>query len=103
MEELDDMFEGTGLIDKDGNEIDLWCHKLASDMKRLEEVFAEVVTENTTVASQGRVLDSNGNEVKNYADGLPAKLRFHLPKNSTSFTIEYPGGKISQDISEIFA
>ncbi len=100
MEELDDMFEGTGLKDQEGNEIDLWCHKLASDMKRLEEVFAEVVSENTVVASQGRILDSQNQEVVNYHDGLPAKLRFTLPKGSTSFTLEYPGGQVKQDIQE---
>ena len=102
MEELDDMFEGSGLQDPDGNDLDLWCHKLASDMKRLEEVFAEVVTENTIVAAQGRVTDSSGNEVASYPDGLPAKIRFRMPKNSKSFTVEYPGGKIVQDIREIF-
>ena len=102
MQLLDDMFEGIGLKDPQGNEIDLWCHKLASDMKKLEEVFAEVVSENTIVASQGRIFDSKGNEVKSYNDGLPAKLRFYLPKNSHSFALEYPGGKIVQDISEVF-
>ena len=100
MEELDDMFEGSGLKDAEGNEIDLWCHKLASDMKRLEEVFAEVVSENTTVASQGRILDGAGKEVVSYADGLPAKLRFILPLGNKTFTVEFPGGKIVQDISE---
>lgn len=102
MQLLDDMFEGKDLKDPQGNKIDLWCHKLASDMKKLEEVFAEVVSENTLVAPQGRILDSKGNEVKSYKDGLPAKLRFCLPKNSHFFTLEYPGGKILQDISEVF-
>ncbi len=102
MQLLDDMFEGIGLKDPEGNEIDLWCHKLASDMKKLEEVFAEVVSEHTLVASQGRILDDQGKEVKSYKDGLPAKLRFYLPKKSHSFTLEYPGGKIIQDISEVF-
>ena len=102
MQLLDDMFEGMELKDPEGNEIDLWCHKLASDMKKLEEIFAEVVSENTILADQGRVLDDRGNEVKSYKDGLPAKLRFSLPKNSKSFTLEYPGGKVVQDISEVF-
>ena len=102
MEELDDMFEGTELEDPEGNEIDLWCHKLASDMQRMEEVFAEVVSENTTVAPNGKILDSYGNVIANYADGLPAKFRFNMPKNSKSFTLELANGSITQDISEVF-
>jgi hypothetical protein len=102
MEELDDMFEGTGLQDPNGNNIDLWCHKLASDMKRMEDVFAEVVSENTIIIPQGKILDDKGNVVRSYSDGLPAKFRFMLPKSSHSFTLEYPGGSVSQDISEVF-
>lgn len=100
MEELDDMFEGSGIQDREGNDIDLWDHKLASDMKKIEEIFAEVVSENTIVAGSGRIYDSSGQIVKEYADGVPSLLRFSLPSGSVSFALEIAGNKITQDITE---
>lgn len=99
MEALDDLDYGGLTNPKDGAEIDLWDHKLASEMKKLEEVFAEVVSENTMVAASGRVL-TNGRVVKEYADGVPALLRFTLPAGSKAFTLEFPGGGVTQDITE---
>jgi hypothetical protein len=101
MEELDDMFEGSGLKTPAGEEIDIWDHKLAADMKKLDEIFSEVVDENTIVTSSGKVLDAAGNVAKEYSDGVPAVLKFTLPKGSTSFTLEWPGGNVKQDISEV--
>ncbi len=100
MEELDDMFEGSGIKDPEGNDIDLWDHQLASDMNKLEEVFKEVVSEKMIVAGSGRILDDTGKVVKEFPDGVPALLRFNLPSSAKSFTLEFPGGKITQDISE---
>jgi hypothetical protein len=100
MEELDDMFEGSGLKDPDGNDIDLWDHKLAAEMRKIEEIFAEVVSEDTVVTATGKVLNQAGVVAKEYADGLPAMLRFKLPAGSTAFTIEFPGGSVTQDITE---
>src|SRR5262249_31537546 len=69
MEELDDLDTGT--------EVDLWDHKLASEMRQLADIFAEVVDKNARVADSGKVLDSQGNVVKNYSDtGVPALLEF---------------------------
>ncbi len=100
MEELDDMFEGSGLKDPQGNPIDLWDHMLASEMRKIEEIFAEVVSEDAVVAASGRVLDGTGQVAKDYADGVPALLRFTLPAGSTAFTLEFPGGSVTQDLSE---
>jgi len=101
MEELDDMFEGSGLkMPGNGDDIDLWDHKLASEMRQLHEVFAEVVSEKIIVADSGRVLDSSGRVVMDYSDGVPALLRFNLPRGSRSFTLDLPGHKVTQDISE---
>src|SRR4051812_20872654 len=47
MEELDDLDTGT--------DVDLWDHKLASEMRMLEEIFAEVVDKNARVAERGRI------------------------------------------------
>ncbi|MBA4064892.1 MAG: VWA domain-containing protein [Isosphaera sp.] len=100
MEELDDMFEGSGLRDPDGNEIDLWDHKLASEMRKIEEIFAEVVSDSTVVAATGKVVNQAGAVAKEYPDGLPALLRFKLPPGSTAFTVEFPGGSVTQDITD---
>ncbi|MFM9963710.1 MAG: VWA domain-containing protein [Planctomycetaceae bacterium] len=101
MEELDDMFEGSNLRTPKGKEIDIWDHKIASEMQKLEEIFSEIVDEDMIVVESGRILDNQGRSVKEYGDGVPAVLKFDLPTGSTSFTLEYPGGNIVQDISEV--
>ena len=82
-----------------GNDIDLWDHKLAAEMRKIEEIFAEVVSEDATVAASGRVTNQAGVLCKNYPDGLPALLRFKMPPGSTGFTIDFPGGSITQDLT----
>jgi hypothetical protein len=103
MEELDDMFAGSGLKDQSGREVDLWDHKLAGQMQKVEEIFAEVVSEDTVVVSSGRVVDSAGKSVKEYPDGVPALLRFSLPAGAKAFTLEFPGGSVTQDLTEVLA
>jgi len=103
MEELDDINYG-GLRDKNGDEIDLWDHKMAKDMKKLEEIFAEAVSDRIILAPSAIITDSNGNAVQpkgraSYADGLPALLEFTMPSGSHSFTLTLPTGKtITQQI-----
>jgi hypothetical protein len=93
MEDLDDLDTGT--------DIDLWDHKLAAEMRQLQEIFAEVVDRNARVADNGKILDAQGRMVKNYSDtGLPALLTFDLPPGSTFFTLEVNGQKIHQPISD---
>jgi len=100
MEELDDMFEGSGIRTPAGDDVDLWDHKLAREMRQLQEVFAEVVSEKIIVADRGRILDASGRSVADYSDGVPALLRFSLPKGCTSFTLELPGGRVTQNLAE---
>lgn len=77
MEELDDLDTGTGL--------DLWDHKLAAEMRVLQEIFAEVVDRNARVADHGRVLDDRGRVLKDYTGhGLPACLEFEAPLGSNN-------------------
>ena len=91
MEELDDLDSGT--------EVDLWDHKLAAEMRVLQEIFAEVVESNARVADNGKILDSQGRVVKNYSDtGLPAKLDFELPAGSAYFILDVEGKQIRQDL-----
>ena len=101
MGKLDDMFEGSNLRTPKGKEIDIWDHKIANDMQKLEEIFAEIVDEDTIVVESGRILDNQGKVVKEYHDGVPAKLNFDLPAGTTGFTLEWPGGNVVQDISEV--
>jgi hypothetical protein len=104
MEELDDLDYG-GLKDPKDQELDLWDHKLAAEMQKLEEIFAEVVSENTILAPSAEIFDSMGNSVKpngrgSYADGLPALLDFDALAGTTSFTLVLPGGnKVVQEIT----
>ena len=100
LEELDDLDEDEefGCIrDPHGDIIDLWDHKLASNMNSLEEIFAEVVTRNMIIAPSAEVVDSDGEKVtpldrESYSDGLPALLEFKVPSKSTSFTLRLPDG-----------
>jgi hypothetical protein len=103
MEALDDLDYG-GLKSPDGQEIDLWDHKLASEMQKIEEIFAEVVSSDTILAPSADILDSSGNPVKpngrsSYKDGLPALLDFTMPSGTTGFSLEISGApKIIQTI-----
>lgn len=93
MEELDDLDTGT--------QIDLWDHKLASELTRLEQIFAEVVDENARVADRGKILDPQGRVIKDYSDtGLPAKLEFQVPSGTPYFTLEVHGNRIHQGLSD---
>jgi hypothetical protein len=93
MEELDDLDTGTS--------VDLWDHKLASEMRVLEEIFAEVVDKNARVADDGKILDPQGKTVKNYSDsGLPAVLQFEVPASADYFTLEVGGNRIHQGLRD---
>jgi hypothetical protein len=94
------LFEGSSIKDPDGNDIALWDHKLAGEMQKVEEIFAYVVSENSLIASNGRILNPAVNVAKEYTDGLPALLRFLLSAESTSFSLEFPVGSVTQDITE---
>ncbi len=93
LEELDDLDTGT--------EVDLWDHKLAAEMRVLQEIFAEVVDKNARVSDHGRILDPSGSVVKDYSDtGLPAFLDFDAPAGAAYFTLDVNGSKIHQGLSD---
>jgi hypothetical protein len=93
MEELDDLDTGT--------EVDLWDHKLASEMRVLQEIFAEVVDKNARVSDHGKVRDPQGRVLKDYSDtGLPAFLEFEAPAGTEYFTLEVSGNRIHQGLSD---
>lgn len=90
MEELDDLDSGTN--------VDIWDHKIAKDMRALVEIFAEVVSENQIVAPSARLYAADGQVIKNFSDGLPARVTFALPSNSSYFELEVAGEKIRQAV-----
>ena len=90
--ELDDLDTGT--------DVDLWDHKLASEMRQLAEIFAEVVDQNTRVADRGRILDPKGQVLKDYSTGLPAYLEFEVPTGIAYFTLEVNGSRCHQPLSD---
>jgi hypothetical protein len=93
MEELDDLDTGT--------EVDLWDHKLAGEMRQLQEIFAEVVDKNARIADNGRILDPQGRVIKDYSDtGMSAYLEFDMPPGAEYFTLEVNGSKIHQGLSD---
>jgi hypothetical protein len=90
MERLDDL----------ESPVDLWDHKLASELRVIQQIFAEVVDKHARVADNGKVLDAHGRVVKNYSDtGLPALLEFDLPAGSSHFTLEVNGKRIRQGLA----
>jgi hypothetical protein len=90
MEELDDLDSGTP--------VDVWDHKIAADMRSLVEIFAEVVSENQIIAPSARIYDSAGQLVRNFTDGLPARVAFQMPFASQWFELEVAGQRIRQSI-----
>ena len=93
MEALDDLDLGT--------DIDLWDHKLAAEIRVLEQIFAEVVDRNPRVSPTGRVLTPDGKVVRDFSDtGVPALLEFEMPAGSKYFTLEVPGHRIHQALSD---
>lgn len=93
MEELDDLHTGTHL--------DLWDHKIAREMRVLQEIFAEVVDKKARVADHGKIKDADGRLIKDYAgEGLPAFLDFEVPPETKSFTLEVNGVTVTQDLPD---
>jgi hypothetical protein len=93
MEELDDLETGT--------DVDLWDHKLASEMRVLQEIFAEVVDKNARIADKARLLDHQGKVVKDFSDtGMSAYLEFEVPAGTPYFTLEVNGNRIHQGLSD---
>src|SRR5262249_10536716 len=93
MEELDDLDTGT--------DVDLWDHKLASEMRVLREIFAEVVDKNARIADKARILDPTGKTVKDFSDtGMSAFIEFEIDARAQYFTLEVNGNRIHQGLSD---
>jgi len=100
LERFDDMFEGSGI------DYDLWSHGMVASMKDEADImgvlYGELIDEDTPITSSGgRVEDSKGRELIAWADGMPGKFRFILPKGEKKFFIRTPNQDIEQDCSEV--
>lgn len=100
LERFDDMFEGTNI------DYDLWSHGMVASMRDegdiLSVLYGELITEDTVIAPTGRVETKSGQLLLSWADGMPGKFRFVLPKGEKEFVIKAVGKEISQDITEAF-
>lgn len=100
LERFNNMFENTKLK----GQVDIWASGVAADMREESDiigvVFGELMSEDTTVASFGRIT-AGGKELKTFPDGLPGKFRFVLPKGANQFTVETPNGSVTQDLTGV--
>ncbi|WP_439631568.1 vWA domain-containing protein [Gemmata sp.] len=90
MEELDDLDTGT--------DVDVWDHKIAAEMRGLLDIFAEVVDENQIVAPRAALLDPSGTVVKQFLDGMPARVTFRLPAAAAWFELEIEDQRVRQPL-----
>ncbi len=99
LNELNNMFVGSGKKLPSGSDVDIWDHKIASEMNKLEEIFTEIVDESTIVVASGRIVDDKGRIAREYAQGLPAVLKFELPLDSGAFRLEWADGSVEQSLT----
>jgi len=107
LEDLDDLDEDPeygNIQDSKGETIDIWDYKLAANIKKLEEIFAEVVSANSIIAPTAQIVGSDGVPVQptdrlSYADGLPSLLEFTMADGNTSFTLTVNENEITQPIT----
>ena len=91
MGELDDLDTGT--------EVDIWDHKIASDLRGVNEIIVELVDETKIVSdASATIYDASGIVVAQLTDGLPAKVTFTMPATSTFFELEIGDKRIKQTV-----
>jgi hypothetical protein len=90
MEELDDLDTGT--------DVDVWDHKIAQEMRALNEIIVELVDESKIVAPNAVIYDDSGQVAERFTDGLPAKAEFTMPASSKYFELEVGGRRIKQSV-----
>ncbi len=84
---------------------DLWDFKLAADMRKKEEIFAETASERFILCKGAEIIDSNGLPVKPingvpFHEALPAIMDFTMSPGATAFTLRLPNGRqVTQNIS----
>lgn len=89
MVELDDLDTGT--------DVDIWDHKIASEMRALSEIMVELVDEIVAPVS-ATIYDANGQAVAKFADGLPSSVSFTMPTSSDYFELVVGEKRIHQSV-----
>lgn len=98
MDELNDMFEGSGLNDPNGESIDMWDARLVSEMGSLWDVLGEVDF-GIELPVSTKIYDDKGKEVLSYADGTPMKLSFQVPVGTPKVTVVIAGNSYEQKLA----
>jgi hypothetical protein len=88
MIELDDLSTGT--------DVDIWDHKIASEMRALNEIMVELVDEVLDITAT--IYDESNQAVAKFTDGLPANVTFSMPTTSNYFELEVNGRRIRQSV-----
>lgn len=88
LQELDD------LPDEYDLPVDIWDHKIASEMRTVLDIFSEMVDENRIIAPSADLFDDSGKLIHSYTDGLLAKLCFSLPLTAKGFRLVLPNGNV---------
>lgn len=103
LEELNDMFEGSGLAFPPtakfcaGEDLDMWDYSLASDMKSLWDVMKEVDF-GITIPSTLKILDDKGGQIE-AMDEIPMKLDFEVRAGTKNVTLEFASQTIVQPLT----
>lgn len=82
-----------------GTDVDIWDQKIADEMKDLNEVVAEVVSESTLIASTGSILNAQGDLLHRFYDGLSTRISFEVPMGTDLFILDANGVQIAQKIT----
>lgn len=89
MEELDDLETGT--------DVDIWDHKIAQEMRALSEIMVELVDE-VVSSLPASIYDDQGQIVRKFADGLPARVEFTMSVSSEYFELQVGTQRIRQSV-----
>ena len=91
LETLDDL--------ETGYDVDIWDQKIASEMRDLGEIIAELIDENKIIAPTASVLDNQGNILHRFFDGLPCRCAFELPAGSDHFVLAIDEFRVHQNLN----
>lgn len=93
LEALDDMFDGSHLE----KTVDLWDHKIASEISDLSEILDEVDF-GVRIPGAVRIIDDAHTEVLAYTDGFPHKLEFSVDESVRQLSVFIAGQTIIQPL-----
>ena len=78
--------------------IDLWDHKIAEELRSLEDIFAELGDQSQFVAPEGKIYDDKGQLLHHLRSGVPRGLSFQLPASAKGFSLKLNGFLLEQPL-----